>query len=399
MMKMKSGEFIALSACSMMLTALGIDIMLPVFGAVRDYFKLRPDSNVTANIVVFFFMGQIAQLIFGILSDRFGRLTILRIGFPLYIVSGVIAAFSPNLSVMFAARFIAGMGASAVFSTTIAGVRDRFVGDQMARIMSLIFTVFLFTPIFAPFLGKIILAVSTWHMVFLAPSIFAGLVFIWSFRLEESLPEKYRRPVNWGNVLSSFFKIIMNRQFIRYAGTSTILFAAFSAYIASSEYIIAEKFGRPELFTWIFAGIGLLMALTTSLNARLVNRFGTRRTLKRLIIIYIAIGGLLLLYTILANHTPRMWVFFLAVAPMLALNLAIEPNSSALGLEPLGDIAGFASAVYGTVFFFIGSSLGSVISHLLVNGVLPLILCFFGGGVIAFLLIFGDRRTFRQNSS
>lgn len=391
-MKIKSGEFIALSASSMMLTALGIDIMLPVFGAVGDYFQLPPDSNVTANIVVFFFMGQIAQLIFGILSDHFGRLTILRIGFPLYIISSGIAAFAPNLPVMFAARFIAGMGASAVFSTTVAGVRDRFVGDQMARIMSLIFTVFLFTPIFAPFLGKMILAVSSWHMVFLAPSIFAAFVFLWSFRLEESLPEQSRRPVHWNNIKSSFVKIVMNRQFIRYAGTSTILFAAFSAYIASSEYIIAEKFGHPELFTWIFAGIGLLMALTTSLNARLVNRFGARRTLRGLIVIYTTIGGLLLLYTILSGHTPKMWVFFLAVAPMLALNLAIEPNSSALGLEPLGDTAGFASAIYGTFFFFIGASLGSVVSHYLVNGVLPLILCFFGGGVIAFLLIYSDRR-------
>ncbi|UAY57458.1 MFS transporter [Arachidicoccus terrestris] len=389
---MKSGEFIALSASSMMLTALGIDIMLPVFGAVGNYFELPPDSNVTANIVVFFFMGQIAQLIFGILSDHFGRLTILRIGFPLYIISGVIAAFAPSLPVMFVARFVAGMGASAVFSTTVAGVRDRFVGDQMARIMSLIFTVFLFTPVFAPFLGKIILAISTWHMVFLAPSLFAAFVFLWSFRLEESLPKQSRRPVNWNNIQSSFVKIVMNRQFIRYAGTSTILFAAFSAYIASSEYIIAEKFGHPELFTWIFAGIGLLMAFTTSLNARLVNRFGARRTLRGLIVIYTTIGGLLLLYTILSGHTPRMWVFFLAVAPMLALNLAIEPNSSALGLEPLGDTAGFASAIYGTFFFFIGASLGSVVSHYLVNGVLPLILCFFGGGVIAFLLIYSDRR-------
>ena len=391
-MKMKSGEFIALSACSMMLTALGIDIMLPVFSSVRDYFGLPSDSNLTANIVVFFFMGQIAQLVFGVLSDRFGRLSILRIGFPLYIGSGIIAAFAPSLPIMFGARFLAGMGASAVFSTTIAGVRDRFVGDQMARIMSLIFTIFLFTPIFAPFLGKIILAISTWQMVFLTPPLFAGLVFIWSFRLEESLPKQNRRSINWSNIRSSFVKILTNRPFIRYAGTSTILFAAFSAYIASSEYIIAEIYQRPALFTWIFAGIGLLMALTTFLNARLVSRFGARRTLRALISIYTSIGALLLLYTILCGYRPDMSTFFIAVAPMLALNLAIEPNSSALGLEPLGDAAGFASAIYGTVFFFVGASLGSVISHYLADGIFPLILCFFAGGVIALFLILSDRR-------
>jgi DHA1 family bicyclomycin/chloramphenicol resistance-like MFS transporter len=96
--KIKPAEFIALSACTMMLTALGIDIMLPVFGELRQYFGLKPESTATAQIIVFFFLGQICQIIFGALSDRFGRLPILRVGFPLYIIAGIAAAFSPSLS-------------------------------------------------------------------------------------------------------------------------------------------------------------------------------------------------------------------------------------------------------------------------------------------------------------
>src|SRR5690606_4044329 len=118
--------------------------------------------------------------IFGTLSDRFGRLPILRVGFPLYIIGGIIAAFAPNLELMLAARFVAGMGASALFMTTIASVRDRFVGDQMARIMSLIFTIFLFTPVLAPFIGSAILSVSSWQIVFLTPPLFAVVIFLWS---------------------------------------------------------------------------------------------------------------------------------------------------------------------------------------------------------------------------
>ena len=163
---MKPGEFIALSACTMTLTALGIDIMLPAFGEVRDHFSLSADSTDTAQIISFFFMGQVAQMIFGALSDRFGRIAILRVGFPLYIVGGIVAALAPDLPTMLAARFLAGMGASAVFMTTIAGVRDRFVGDGMARVLSLIFTIFLFTPVIAPFLGLAIMSVGSWKMVF-----------------------------------------------------------------------------------------------------------------------------------------------------------------------------------------------------------------------------------------
>jgi DHA1 family bicyclomycin/chloramphenicol resistance-like MFS transporter len=161
-MKMKPAEFIALSACTMTLTALGIDIMLPAFAALREHFGLGPESTATSQVITFFFLGQIAQLIFGILSDRFGRLAILRIGFPLYIIGGIAAAISPSLELMLAARFVAGMGASAVLMATIAGVRDRFVGDQMARIMSLVLSIFLFTHILAPFLGLLILSISSW---------------------------------------------------------------------------------------------------------------------------------------------------------------------------------------------------------------------------------------------
>jgi MFS transporter, DHA1 family, multidrug resistance protein len=183
-MKMKRGEFISLSACSMMLTALGIDIMLPAFAELRHQFGLPPESTDAAKIISFFFMGQIVQIIFGTFSDRFGRLSIIRVGFPLYIIGGLAAAFAPTLGLMLAARFVCGMGASAVFTTTIAGVRDRFVGNEMARIMSLIFSIFLFTPVLAPFLGAAIIAVSSWKMVFLTPPLFAIIVFVWSLRLE-----------------------------------------------------------------------------------------------------------------------------------------------------------------------------------------------------------------------
>ncbi|WP_423149716.1 MFS transporter [Rubrolithibacter danxiaensis] len=230
-MKIKSKEFIALSACTMMLTALGIDIMLPVFGELRLYFGLKPESTATANIVGFFFIGQIAQLVFGLLSDRFGRLRILWTGFPLYIIGGIAAAFAPSLNIMYAARFVAGMGASAVFSTTVASVRDRFVGDQMAHIMSLIFTIFLFTPVVAPFLGAGILSISSWRMVFLTPPLFAVLIFFWSLRLEESLPREKRVLINWMNIRQSIFKIMTNLTFLRYTGITTVLFAAFSSYI------------------------------------------------------------------------------------------------------------------------------------------------------------------------
>lgn len=395
-MKMKPAEFIALSACTMMLTALGIDIMLPVLGALRKHFGLEPASTAAAQVIGFFFMGQVAQIIFGVLSDRFGRLPILRVGFPLYIIGGIAAAFAPSLQLMCAARFLAGMGASAVFMTTIAGVRDRFVGDEMARIMSLIFTIFLFTPVVAPFLGIAILNVSSWKMVFLTPPIFAVIIFLWSLRLEESLLPEQRVALNWKSIRRSIRTVISNPVFLRYAGVSTLLFMALSAYVSSSEHIVGEIYGKPELFAWIFGSMGLVMALFTLLNSHLSSRYGARRTIKWLVVLYTIIAGILLLLTAVLGDPPTMPVFFIVITLLMALNLAIEPNSSALGLEPMGEMAGMASSVYGTAFFFIGASLGSVISYLMVKGIFPLAISYFIIGVISVILVFSDRRPFSK---
>ncbi|MFT3675440.1 MAG: MFS transporter [Chitinophagaceae bacterium] len=385
--RMKPAEYIALSACTMMLTALGIDIMLPALSELRHHFTLDNNSAATSNIIVFFFMGQVAQLIFGIFSDRFGRLAILQIGFPLYIIGGLVATYANSLELMCAARFVAGMGASAVFTTTIAGVRDRFEGDQMARIMSLILTIFLFTPIFAPFLGMLILTVSSWQMVFLTPPLFGFLIFIWSFRLAESLPPAQRTRLNWNSLRSSIRQVTGNRTFLRYTVITTLLFSALSSYVSSSERLVGVLYGEPALFPWIFAAIGLGMSVCTLINSRLSVRWGARRTIRALLLIYTVIAGILLLIALLSSNHPGILVFFGGTGVLLSINLAIEPNSSALALEPLGQMAGLAASIYGTIFFFIGSLIGAVISQLMQQSVMPLVISFFTIGVLSLLLV------------
>jgi DHA1 family bicyclomycin/chloramphenicol resistance-like MFS transporter len=391
--KMSRGEFIAFSACSMALTALGIDIMLPVFENVRDHFNLEPGSPATALIIVFFFMGQTAQIIFGTLSDRFGRIAILRVGFLLYIVGGVIATYSPTLQMMFAFRFVAGVGASAVFMTTIAGVRDRFVGDEMARTMSLIFTIFLLTPVFAPFLGLAILSVSSWKMVFLTPPLFAVLVFFWSTRLDESWSVEQRIEWNWDQISKSIREVLGNKIFLRYTTVTTLLFSGLSTYVANSERIVSEIYKKPSLFAWIFAAIGLLMCISTLINSRMSEKFGARKAIRALLIIYTVIAGLLVVITLYQGDPPSIIIFFVCIGFLMATNLSIEPNSSSLALESLGSNAGTASAVYGTCFFLIGSIIGLVVSYFLSTGLLVMIVAYFVIGALSLILVYGDKRS------
>jgi len=376
----------------MILTALGIDIMLPAFGDVRRAFHLSPDSTDTSLIIASFFLGQVAQIGFGTVSDSWGRLAILRVGFPLYIIGGVAGALAPDLPTIYVARFVQGMGAAAIFMITIAGVRDRFAGDDMARTMSLVLTVFLFTPIVAPFLGAGLLAVSSWRIVFLVPSIFAVGVFVWSLRLEESLPPERRRPLDLAGVTRAVRDVLGNATFLRYVGVTTVVFSVFSSYLASSERIVGEIYGKPALFPWIFAGTGALQSASTFANARLVRRLGAKRSLRALLLIYSAVAGALALVILWRGDPPNMLVFFAGMVILVALVPTIEPNSSALALEPLGAMAGTSAAIYGTTFFFVGSLAGTFVSRLLVASVAPLAIGHAIAGVAALALACTDRR-------
>jgi MFS transporter, DHA1 family, multidrug resistance protein len=128
------------------------------------------------------------------------------------------------------------------------------------------------------------------------------------------------------------------------------------------------------------------------LNSRLSIKYGARRVIKWLLSIYTLMGGILLLFTLGTDDPPSMIFFFISIAVLLGINLAVEPNSSALALEPMGKTAGLASSIYGTSFFFVGAGLGSVISTLMSKGVLPLVIGFFVLGLLTLVLVFTDRR-------
>src|SRR5690349_19984864 len=110
--------------------------------------------------------------------------------------------------------------------------------------------------------------------------------------------------------------------------------------------------------------MGLLMSCCTLVDYRMTLKCGVRALVKSLLVIYTSIGALLFVYTLINREPPGMVLFFVGVSLMLAINLAVEPNSSALALEPMGNMAGMASSVYGTIFFFVGAIFGGIISGL-----------------------------------
>ncbi len=389
--RMKTPEFIGLLATISALTALAIDLMLPTFGDVREYYDLAPDSSATARIVTFFFLGFAGQIFFGPLSDRFGRLAVMRAGFGLYVIGCLGSAFAPSLDLMLLARLLWGVGAGALQVSALAMIRDRFHGDEMARILSFVLMVFLIIPIIAPVLGKGVLSVSSWRVVFLVPLVVAVGVFVWSLRLVESLPPPNRLPeLRLKIVVEAMRVVLSNRQTVRYVVAQTVAFAAFSSYLASSERIVGEIYDREELFVPMFVGVSILMAVMSAVNATVVTKIGSRRAAGFISLVSVLVGGTLLVLALLSDGLPSIAVFLWLFPLLVGLNGMAEPNFGALALEPQGDQAGIAAAIYGSAYIALGAAIGAVIDGLIGSTITPLIVGFTGAAALALLLVITD---------
>ena len=191
-------EFILLVTALMATTAVGIDLMLPAFPEIRQQFGMAPDSTQVTWIVTAYFLGLAAgPWLYGPASDRFGRRIPLFAGLALYAVSAATAALAPSWQLIVIARFVWGVGAAGPRSLSVAMIRDRYDGDAMARLMSMIMAVFLLVPIVAPGVGAGLIAVLPWRAVFWFPAVVAGLLALWARRLPETLPVDRRRPFTW----------------------------------------------------------------------------------------------------------------------------------------------------------------------------------------------------------
>ncbi len=372
----------------MALGALGIDLMLPAFDDIRSAFGLASDSTRVAGIVTTYMLGlAVGTLLYGPLSDRVGRRPALYAGFLLYAVGALGAALAPSLGSILASRFLWGLGAAGPRTVVLSIIRDIYHGAELAKRMSAIFAVFIVVPIFAPGLGALIVAVAPWRWVFWVCVAIVIAIAGWATRLPETLDPANRIELRVTNVLGAARTVIGNRQTLGYMLVLTVSFGAFVSYLASSELILSDVFGRAELFPFFFGLLAAVMGVAMLANARIVDRFGVRPTIHRALVVYIATASLLVLISLLTDGAPPLWLFTLLLAVVLMMHALLIPNTNALAMDPMGAVAGTAASIIGFTSTGGGAALGAVIDRSFNGTVTPLAAGFLASSVTALLIV------------
>lgn len=387
-------EFVGLIAFMMALISLSIDNLLPAFGAIQADLGIA-DPNALQYVLTAYMAGfGVMQLVYGPISDVVGRRTTLMIGLSIYCVGSVLAIAAHGFEWLLIARAVQGMGAAAARVLTVTIVRDRFSGREMARVMSLIMMVFIIVPIFAPAIGQAFLFMGGWHAIFVSMLVLALVQIVWfNRRMPETLHPEYRKEFSITGILGAMRRCVTTRVSIGYATAMGLMMGSLMGYLGSSQAIFeVDVYALGPMFPMAFGLIAAVMGFASFLNSRLVRRLGMRRMSHTGICGFVAVGAIQLAIAFAFNGHPPLFLFGVVLAANMFLFSLTVPNFNTMAMEPLGDIAGTASSVFGSYTTIASAALGALVGQAFDGTVVPLGFGYFGLGLAALLMVLWTER-------
>ncbi len=366
--------------------ALSIDIMLPALGEIAAAFELEHENDRQLVIVMIFVGLTFGQLIFGPCSDSTGRKAMIIIGLGIFCLGSILSVVAQSFEMLLIARAIQGFGAAGPRIVTVAMIRDRFKGQQMAQILSVITGIFIFVPILAPSLGQVLLFLMPWR------ALFAVLTFIGLFggswlalRQRETLQNQ--TPFSLSSYYKSFARVISSKICMTYAIVGALCYGALMGYINTSQQLFQDMYGLGEQYVIWFGASAAFISLATFCNAKLVGKYKIEFLCFWAISLLVVWSLIFLFYFNASSYKPEVitWMIFNCVG-LFFLGIVFG-NFNAIALSKMGYIAGFASAIVGSVNSALSLIIAWIIGISFNSTVESMVQGYFLCGLVALLLI------------
>ncbi|ACP24519.1 MFS permease [Sinorhizobium fredii NGR234] len=346
-------ERIALYALLTSLTSLSIDALLPGLREIGAEVGVAPPLSTQHVISLFIFGMAFGELLLGPLSDAIGRKTALLLGLCVYVAGTLVAMLAGSLEMVILGRFLQGVGVSGPKIATRAMIRDQFEGDAMARVMSLMFTLFILVPMLAPALAQGLIGIGGWRSVFGAYLAIAGLLSLWLVvRQPETLPATRRIPFRPGLLILNGRRILSDRRVASLIVATGIVFGAQLLYLSTAADLFLDAYGIKETFPFYFAVLATGIGLASFVNARLVQRFGMDAMARAAFMGMASTGFLMTVTSMLwGGRLPLAALMMFVFVAFFAIGVLFG-NLNAMAMRSLGQVAGLGASLIAS-----GSSL------------------------------------------
>lgn len=346
----------------MAITSLSTDIYLPAMPVMATDLQGDAELTITGFLIGF----CIAQLVWGPVSDHFGRRLPLFIGMVLFIAGSVGCALSTDIVQIVFWRVFQALGACTGPMLARAMIRDLFSRTRAAQMLSTLMIIMAVAPIAGPLIGGQMIKVTSWHTIFWLLAIIGVLMLVSLFWLEETLPAEKRVKASLSGAFSNYAILLKNVSFMRFTLCLTFYYVAAYAFITGSPFVYIRYFGvDPQHYGWLFAvNIIGLMAVSV-VNRRLVHRYPLESLLR------FAVFAASLAAVILAAATGfgfgGIGLIVVAVFVFFSMNGIIAATSTACALDAVPNVAGSASALMGSLQYGSGI-ISSLLLALLSDG-------------------------------
>ncbi|MCB2226985.1 MAG: multidrug effflux MFS transporter [Desulfarculaceae bacterium] len=341
-------KYVILIAILSAFPPLSTDMYLPALPELQQLWH-QPLATVNLTLISFLFVYCFGMLFYGPISDRVGRRRPLMLGISFYVAASLACALAGGVWSMVGFRALQAAGAAAGTALALAIAKDLFQAEQRAQVIAYVSVILALAPMLAPILGGWIMAVVTWHYIFVAQAAVGAvaLVAVWLMPepLTERSGEKLRRSFR------TYARLLTNRRFMGLNLATAILSLPFFAFIAGSADIYITRFGLSETtFGYFFAFNALSLMSGSYLFSRLARLVSVRSLLT------LCFGGMLAagLAMCLIPHTGP-WSLAL---PNWVLGFCVglsRPPATNLILEQVDTDTGSASSLIAFSFMLLGS--------------------------------------------
>ncbi|WP_082305327.1 multidrug effflux MFS transporter [Leucobacter japonicus] len=383
-----SGGLLLILALLSAVAPFATDLYLPSFLAIGHEFEATP-TGVQLTLTAFLLGIAAGQLVFGPLSDRFGRRPLLLIGAAVLVASSLGAVYAPSLGMLIGARLLQGMSGAAGMVLSRAIISDLARGAAVARAMSLMMIVTGVAPVIAPLVGGLFADALGWRGVLAIVLGIAAIMLVAAiFGVRESLTPARRAELAQAKLaLGSPLRDLLSRQYLGYTVAFASAFTAMMAYISASPFLYQSLIGVSELQYGLLFGLNALGLMGASaISARWVGRIPPRRLIS-FGLSGVVVGSVAVVCCAIAPITP--WSIAAAVFVVVASLGFVLGNSTALALGAVPRAAGSASALLGALQFGLAALASPLVSIAGERTAVPLgivMTCAAAIAVIAFLI-------------
>lgn len=333
-----------------MFIPLSIDLYLPAMPQMGAQFGAG-SALVGMTLTAFFFFFAVSIVLFGPVSDKYGRRPVLIASAALYVAASLICATADSIYVLIAGRILQAVGAGAIITVATALIKECFEGALMTKILAVTQALGVIAPMAAPIIGGVLLTFTSWHGAFYLLTVLGLLNLALAFLLTETLPRGERYTGGLLRSMTLLAGFLKYRRFMCILVMLSLLAAPYMAYLAVSSFVYVDEFQlTPQAYSYYFAVNSAAAVLGPGLYLRLKPRM-TNNAILRFSFTGVFVSALSVFFL---GHIAAIFML-LSFLPFTIIESMIRPFGMDLLLREVKENVGTASSVINFVQTLLGS--------------------------------------------